>query len=99
MVDLFFADTDFHLSMAERAQAMPFESVQIPVLSIEDLITCKVIFNRHKDWLDIEAVARRGASKLDIAYIEHWLLQFLEPDAEEIEHLRQVLAAASGPSA
>jgi hypothetical protein len=28
--------------------------VQIPILSPEHLIVCKVVFDRPKDWLDVE---------------------------------------------
>jgi len=44
-VDLFLADTDFHESMSGRVERQAFGDIEIPVLSIEDLIVCKVLFD------------------------------------------------------
>ncbi len=37
-----------------------FGPVDIPILAPEDLIVCKAIFDRPKDWLDIEEMLRWG---------------------------------------
>lgn len=76
-VDLFLANTDFHASMAERVQRQPFGETTIPVLSIEDLLICKALFDRSKDWVDIEAVAKTRRGELDRPYITGWLDRFL----------------------
>ncbi len=47
-LDLFFANTAFHGSMASRVVQEPFAGTEIPVLSIEDLLVCKVLFDRPK---------------------------------------------------
>ncbi len=54
-VDLFLANTEFHTAMAERVERQPFGEATIPVLSIEDLLICKALFDRSKG-----EVARRG---------------------------------------
>lgn len=79
-VDLFFANTDFHLSMSQRVQRQPFADATIAVLSIEDLLVCKAIFDRPKDWVDIEAVMRTKRSDLDDGYVNEWLGQFVSAD-------------------
>jgi hypothetical protein len=79
-VDLFLANTDFHASMAERVQRQPFGDATIPVLSIEDLLICKALFDRSKDWVDIEAVAKTRRGDLDRPYITGWLGRFLPAD-------------------
>ena len=78
-VDLFFADTDFHDAMAGRVRREPFLGEEIPVLSAEDLIVCKALFDRPKDWLDIAAVVASQEPALDGAYVEAALGLFVEP--------------------
>ena len=92
-VDLFFANTAFHNSMAERAERQEFEGVPIPVLSIEDLLICKVLFDRPKDWVDVAAVVRARGNELDAGYMQSWLSRFLPSDDERIRHLRGLLGA------
>lgn len=92
-VDLFFADTDFHFSMAERAQRQPFGEREINVLSIEDLLVCKVIFDRPKDWVDVAAVGSARAGELHVPYMTHWLTQFLGADDERLARLERAVGA------
>ena len=64
-LDIFFATLDFHQQMAERSRQVSFGPVRIPILSPEHLIVCKVVFDRPKDWLDVEemiAGARRSTT-------------------------------------
>lgn len=90
-VDLFLANTDFHASMAERIQRQPFGETTIPVLSIEDLLVCKALFDRAKDWVDIEAVARTRQADLDRPYIAGWLDRFLPADDPRRERIAAML--------
>lgn len=91
MVDLFFADMDFHESMAERIVFEDFGETQIPVLSIEDLLVCKSVFGRPKDWLDIEAVAQHRRGGLDVEYIYRWSAEFLGEESASLTRLRILL--------
>lgn len=79
-IDLFFSNTDFHVSMASRVVQEPFAGTEIPVLSIEDLLVCKVLFDRPKDWQDIEAVIATRGTSLDLGYMRAWLNSFLAND-------------------
>jgi hypothetical protein len=90
-LDLFFANTDFHASMASRVQHQPFGAATIPVLSIEDLVVCKVLYDRPKDWIDIDAVAATRRGELDRNYISSWLGQFLEPNDPRLARIAGVL--------
>lgn len=53
-LDLFYAYDEIHDAMASAARRVPFAATDIPVLSPEHLIICKVAFDRAKDWIDIE---------------------------------------------
>lgn len=95
-VDLFLANTDFHDAMAGRVERQPFGDVEIPVLAIEDLIVCKVLFDRPKDWVDVQAVVAAERVDLDSRYIGGWLEWFLPPDDERLIRWDQVLRSAPG---
>ena len=57
---MFFATLDLHHDMADRARIVRFGPVDIPILAPEHLIVCKVVFDRPKDWLDIEEMLAWG---------------------------------------
>jgi len=42
------------------------------------LIIQKVVADREKDWLDLEALLLEQYDRLDEAFIENWLVQFAE---------------------
>lgn len=90
-VDLFLANTEFHAAMAERVERQPFAESMIPVLSIEDLLICKALFDRSKDWVDIEAVAKTRRGDLDRPYITGWLDRFLPPDDPRLGRIKAIL--------
>jgi hypothetical protein len=88
-VDLFFAHHGLHDAMRHRVRTVPFGDDQITVIAPEHLLTAKVLFDRRKDWLDIEQmlVAVPG---LDMAEAWRWLNEFLPGDHQRLEHLREV---------
>jgi len=90
-VDLFLASTAFHNSMAARVERKPFADRLIPVLSIEDLLVCKALFDRPKDWLDIEAVVATRGEELDGAYVLNWLARFLDPQDRRYRQTKALL--------
>lgn len=76
----------------ERVQRQPFGDTTIPVLSIEDLLICKALLDRAKDWVDIEAVVKtRRGGDLDRLYITGWLDRFLPPDDPRRERIAAML--------
>ena len=55
-LDLFFAYDPFHDAAAKGRRTVPFADGSIPILSAEHLVVCKAVFNRSKDWVDIESM-------------------------------------------
>ena len=55
-IDLFFSYDALHEAMRANTQSVPFGPDTIPILGPEHLVVCKAVFNRPKDWLDIEQV-------------------------------------------
>ena len=75
-LDLFFNSIPFHASAARRTREISLLGARVPILSPEDLIVLKLLFNRHKDVVDIERiVAALGAAGLDWPYIRRWLIE------------------------
>jgi hypothetical protein len=72
-VDLFFSYDAFHERCLERRRRVPFgEGDWIHVLAPEDLVVFKAVFDREKDWRDIEELAYAQAGELDAAYATDW---------------------------
>ena len=95
-VDIFFAYHGVHDAMRDRTRIVPFGDDSIPVIAPEHLLTAKVLFNRKKDWLDIEQMLVTVPA-LDMGEAWRWLREFLTPDDERLEHLRQVETELLGP--
>jgi hypothetical protein len=55
-IDLFFSYDAFHEAAGAARHWVPFADSTIPILSADHLVVCKVIFNRPRDWVDIEAM-------------------------------------------
>lgn len=71
-VDLFFAYDPFHERMRELARLVPFGDAEIRILAPEHLVVCKAVFDRTKDWIDIDAVLT-ATPDLDVAEVRTWL--------------------------
>ncbi len=55
-IDVFFQAHEFHRELAKEVRDVPFEGALIPVLGCEALVVFKAMFNRGRDWGDIEEV-------------------------------------------
>lgn len=71
-VDLFFAYDAFHDAARGAAVGVPFATTSIPVLSADHLAVAKAVFDRQKDWVDIEAMLDAG-THLDTAEVLRWV--------------------------
>lgn len=71
-VDLFFAYDPFHAAAARARRTVPFADGEIPILAPEHLMVCKAVFNRPKDWVDIDAMLALGQA-LDAAEVLRWV--------------------------
>lgn len=75
-VDLFFSYDPFHDEMEGATRRVPFADTRIPILAPEHLTICKAMFDRPKDWLDIEAILV-VAEPLDVGAIKSWLTRMV----------------------
>ncbi len=70
-VDLFFLSVLLHELMGTRVVPVRFASAKMQILSVTDLVICKAIFARSKDWVDIEAVLSHP--DLDKTEVTRWV--------------------------
>lgn len=89
--DLVFADDPFHGEMRRSARKVPFAATRIPILAPEHLAVCKAMFNRPKDWLDIEQIVV-ATSPLDLAEIRSWLERMVGANDERLAKLGEIEA-------
>jgi hypothetical protein len=94
-LDLFFATLDLHQTMAERSREVQFGPVQIPILSPEHLIVCKAIFDRSKDWVDIEEMVAWG-TEIDRGEVLSWIERLLGRDSEQYVRLAGLMRVSNG---
>lgn len=64
-VDLFFASLPIHQDAQRHRRTVPFSSTRIPVLGPVELAVFKVMFDRTRDWADIEAMVVVGTLDLE----------------------------------
>jgi hypothetical protein len=91
-VDLFYAYHDLHDAMRKAARQAPFGDATIPVLAPEHLLTCKAIFNRPKDWLDIEQILV-GALDADRSEVANWLDRIVGSDDPRAQRFAKLSGA------
>lgn len=89
-VDLFFSYDPFHDEMQEAVRRVPFGDARIPILGPEHLLICKAMFDRPKDWLDIEALLA-FTEPLDLDAIRSWLTRMVGPQDERLRKLEALV--------
>jgi hypothetical protein len=91
-VDLFFSYDALHESCLERRRRMPFgDGDAIHVLAAEDLLVFKALFDRDKDWRDIEELAYAMDQDLDATYARSWLERIVGVEDPRYRRLRELL--------
>lgn len=89
-VDLFFAYDPFHDEMRRATRRVPFAGETIPILAPEHLAVCKAMFDRPKDWLDIEQMVV-ATDPLDLPEVEAWLVAMVGVGDQRLVRLREIL--------
>lgn len=84
-VDVFFAASDFHMQVSTRTRRVPFAGRVVNVLGAEDLAVFKAMFDRPRDWVDIDAMDDAGS--LDRRLAADRLAMLLGPDDPRIARL------------
>jgi hypothetical protein len=91
-IDLFFSYDALHDSCMERRRAVPFgDDAEITVLSAEDLVVFKTLFDRPKDWNDITEITYAMGRNLETDYSTQWLERILDPDDARLLRYHELL--------
>lgn len=88
-VDLFFSYDEFHDAMQGATRRVPFGNTTLPILSPEHLAICKAVFDRPKDWLDIEQILV-ATEPLDLPEIEGWLRRMTGDGDPRLQKLAEI---------
>jgi hypothetical protein len=62
-VDVFLNTDAFHEAVANDVRRVPFQDATIPVLGCDALVVFKALFDRTRDWADIEAILSDGGAR------------------------------------
>ena len=84
-IDLFFDYDPVHEDAARNRRTVPFEGERIPVLGPDELAVFKVMFDRTRDWADLEAMNERGT--LDFAAVRARLDRLVGADDARVARL------------
>lgn len=96
-IDVFLNNHPFHEEVAEGIVWVPLEGREVPMLDCASLVVFKALFDRTKDWADIEAIAECTPAQVESAAAA--LSGLVGEDDETCKRLRSVLAhpPARGP--
>lgn len=89
-IDLFFSYDPFHDAAGAARTVVPFADATIPILAAEHLVVCKAVFNRPKDWVDIDSMLALDAD-LDVAEALRWVARIAGDEDARYNRLAAVL--------
>ena len=92
-VDLFFDYEPLHEQAARHSRRVPFADEQIPILGPVELAVFKAVFDRTRDWADIEAML--AAESLDLDAMREQLVAIVGDDDERLERLAEAVRLAA----
>jgi hypothetical protein len=90
-VDLFFAYDPIHTEMRKESRRVPFAGTMVPILAPEHLAVCKAMFDRRKDWLDIEQMLI-ASDDLETPVIEGWLVRMVGETDHRVKRFRGLVS-------
>ncbi len=89
-IDLFFSYDPFHDAAGRGRRSVPFGDTDIPILGPDHLVVCKVVFDRPKDWVDIDAMLAAG-SMIDTAEVLRWVGRIAGDDDPRYDRIAALL--------
>ena len=93
-VDLFFDYERLHEEAASHRRVVPFAGERIPILGPIELAVFKAVFDRTRDWADIEAML--DAQTLDVDAVRAHLDELLGATDERLQRLATAVERADG---
>jgi hypothetical protein len=84
-IDIFLDTLRLHQEVADGVRRVPFTDRTIPVLDCTSLAVFKAMFDRTRDWADIEAMVQDG--NVDIGEAVSWVKAIAGAEAPEARRL------------
>lgn len=93
-IDVFLNNVPLHEAVANEVVWVPLAGRQVPVLDCASLAIFKALFNRTKDWADMEAIAQATPEDIDIAAAT--IADLVGPDDPAVERLESLIPERVG---
>jgi hypothetical protein len=90
-LDLFFDYAPVHEQAAAHRRWVRFEGIDLPVLAPVELAVFKIMFDRGRDWVDVEEMLR--AESLDVKAVRRALAPMLAPDDHRLARLDELTSS------
>jgi hypothetical protein len=94
-VDLFFDYVPVHTDAARNRQTVPFAGAKIPILGPVELAVFKALFDRTRDWADIEAMVE--AESLDVDAVREALATMIDAGDARFARLDEAVTRVKRP--
>lgn len=91
-VDVFFDYVELHAEAARNRRLVPFEGIEIPILGPVELAAFKAMFDRTRDWADIEAML--AAETLDPEAVEGHIRALVGAGDPRVSRLEEAVRRA-----
>lgn len=92
-VDVFFDYAPVHADAARNARMVPFHGTRIPVLGPVELAVFKIVYDRTRDWADIEEML--AVRTLDVDAARQALEPMLAADDRRFDRLDELVHRAA----
>jgi hypothetical protein len=89
-IDLFFSYDAFHDAAGAARHLVPFGDGTIPILAADHLTVCKAVFNRPKDWVDIDSMLA-AETNIDAAEVLRWVARITGDEDPRYNRIAAVL--------
>lgn len=89
-VDIFLNSIPLHDAAMTRCRRVELLGTPVWVLSAEDIMVLKLLFNRPKDRVDVERVMAIRRHELDLAYLRGQLVAHVEEDDDRVGFLDEL---------
>lgn len=92
-IDIFLNNLPFHEEVSNAIIWAPLEGRQVPLLDCASLVVFKALFDRTKDWADIEAIAASSPQAIESAL--RALVELVGEDGVAVRRLAGIQATGS----
>ena len=88
-VDIVLGGPGIEELFLERAETREIEGIEVPIATVEDLVTMKILAGRPQDLDDAAGMLRTRAEEIDLGHVRR-TLQLLEEALSQSDLLRQL---------